>query len=166
MQTISSDLAREQLLAMITEGYRESQLPYRYFTDHEGLQATLAALDSNAASRRSSADDPASTIAAHAGHLCVAFDAVTAWLEGTQDRPDWSTSWSVSAVTEPEWHRLREKLAATVGAFETAVQNAELTSPETFGPAFAMAAHLAYHIGRIREKLARLPETPKVSTSL
>ncbi|TVR06451.1 MAG: hypothetical protein EA403_00785 [Spirochaetaceae bacterium] len=147
---------KEQLDVLFAEALGEPRVPYRLFTDHEGLIEALQSLDAETASRPVTADDPTSSIAAHCEHLRFSARAWGAWLEGSREPVDWSTSWNVSSVGEEEWRTLVEDLRISFERTLDTVRAVNEGTPETIGGMVGLVAHTAYHIGTIREKLRAL----------
>ena len=64
---------------------------------------------------------------------------------------DWSASWRITKVSEPEWKELRAQLRAEARACLTALgAPREVTTTELNGMVGAIV-HLAYHLGAIRQ---------------
>ena len=76
-------------------------------------------------------------------------------LEPGEENPfadaDWSASWKRTTVSESEWSSLRNDLQSEARKWQSAVrQPREFTDDELKGY-LASAAHLAYHLGAIRQ---------------
>lgn len=94
-----------------------------------------------------------SSIAAHVDHLRYGLSLLNRWAE--EENPfanaDWSASWKRTTVSESEWTSLRNDLQSEARRWQTAVrQPREFTDDEMKGY-LASAAHLAYHLGAIRQ---------------
>jgi hypothetical protein len=117
-----------------------------------GLLRSLDRLSAEAASR-SSAGGGAS-IAAHVDHLCYGLGLMNRWHEGEADpwsSADWTTSWRRTRVTESEWAALRERLRETTRRWHQAMQTPREMSEGELNGVIASIAHLAYHLGAIRQ---------------
>jgi hypothetical protein len=115
-----------------------------------GLLATVETLSSEDASQ---AHEGRATIAAHVDHLRYGLSLMNRWAGGENPFADanWAKSWDFTAVTETEWSRLREQLQAEVVRWHAALQSLqEVTGAELDG-VIASIAHLAYHLGAIRQ---------------
>ena len=107
------------------------------------------------------------SIAAHVDHVRYGLSLLNRWSQ--EENPfadaDWSASWKRTTVSESEWSALRNNLQSEARRWQTAVrQPREFTDDELRGY-LASAAHLAYHLGAIRQMnaAARGPaEKPKV----
>lgn len=94
-----------------------------------------------------------SSIAAHVDHLRYGLSLLNQASAGENPfaAADWSEAWKTIHVSDPEWVHLRDGLAEEARKwernFETLVEAGEL---ELTG-VLASAAHLAYHLGAIRQ---------------
>ena len=117
--------------------------------DH-GLLRSLDTLSSSAASARTSTG---SSIAAHVDHVRYGLSLMNRW--GAGENPfrdaDWSVSWKRSTVSDHEWDTLRRDLQAeTTSWLETLRTPREVQEIELNGM-IGSIAHLAYHLGAIRQ---------------
>src|SRR5437879_4974053 len=130
-----------------------------------GLIRSLDALSAADASR--SANDGA-TIAAHAQHLRYGLSLMNRWAsEDGNPLADakWDEAWKTSSVNAEQWEEIRTALRdetrrwhGLLGSRETAA------TPEVTGMV-ASIAHLAYHLGAIRQ-IAKSARGPKEGTFL
>jgi hypothetical protein len=75
---------------------------------------------------------------------------------------DWSASWQRGTVTKGEWDALRERLRQSTRRWRAALETPrELSSMELNG-VIASVAHLAYHLGAIRQ-IDRSIQGPKAT---
>jgi len=77
------------------------------------------------------------------------------WIQGDHSRRDWAASFEPQTVTEAEWVRLQKDLEDTRAEV---VRTLEGLSPERFveeGAGLGSVAHLAYHLGAIRQLMHR-----------
>lgn len=145
-------ILKEQALALLREAADSPDLPYRYFTDHDGLLIFLDGLSSEQASRRSRPDDPTSSIAAHIEHVRFAIDATIDAIVDVPSSVDWTKSWTTSKVDTESWNALMKDLEKAFERCRDTIQSAELTSEASFGLLLALLTHVAYHIGVVQEK--------------
>lgn len=126
-----------------------------------GLLRSLDQLSAASASRSAMPDS--ASIAAHVDHLCYGLDLMNRWSAGEADpwsSADWTASWRRTAVSEPEWQDLRERLRQSTRRWRAALEAPrELSSIELNG-VIASVAHLAYHLGAIRQ-IDRSVQGPK-----
>ncbi len=117
-----------------------------------GLLRSLETLSATAAS----AIPPAggASIAAHVDHLRYGLELLNRWSRGETNPfadADYSASWRRLAVSAQEWRTLRDQLRSEARTFLDAVcQPRKLSDVELTG-VVASAAHLAYHLGAIRQ---------------
>ena len=116
-----------------------------------GLLRSLARL--NAAQASALPPDGGASIAAHVDHLRYGLSLLNRASAGENPflEADWSAAWRNNQVSDTEWVRLRAGLAEEAHKwrhnFEALVDAGEM---ELTG-VLASAAHLAYHLGAIRQ---------------
>lgn len=149
-----SDIATRQLLAALSEGFEGPKSSISYYLDggpDAGLRRTLASLSAEEASR----DWGGNSVAAHAHHILFSFDAFGAYITGDHTQRDWNESWTVNTVDAAQWETLQQNLADRYTALRALVKTLP-DDEKAIGAAIAAVAHLAYHIGAIRQKIAAL----------
>jgi hypothetical protein len=117
-----------------------------------GLLRSLDAIDAAAASRPPASG--AAPIAAHVDHVCYGLDLMNRWSDGDPNPwsdADWTASWRVDAVTDTEWARLRHRLRAVATRWQASLQTPRAMSEQELNGVIASVAHLAYHLGAIRQ---------------
>jgi hypothetical protein len=124
-----------------------------------GLVRSLEKISAADASR--SVNDGA-TIAAHAQHLRYGLSLMNQWArEGGNPfaNAKWDDAWKVSAVDAREWDEIRTGLADEAHRWLEALEAPRDVSEVEFTGAAGSVAHLAYHLGAIRQidKTARGP---------
>ena len=108
------------------------------------------------------------SIAAHVDHVRYGLSLLNRWSQGEEDPfsdADWSASWKRSAVSQAEWASLRDHLQSEARKWQSAVRQPRAFTDDELKGYLASAAHLAYHLGAIRQMnaAARGPsQTPKV----
>jgi len=115
-----------------------------------GLLASLDALSANTASAR---PNGRSSVAAHVDHVRYGLELMNRWARGEDPWSDanWSASWSRQQVTEDEWRELRRALGNQARAWLEAVKRPRAWDEQAATGAFGSMAHLAYHLGAIRQ---------------
>ena len=119
--------------------------------DH-GLLRSLDALSGEAASRRSSPGG--ASIAAHVDHLCYGLDLMNRWADGEADPwsgADWAASWRRTTVDQREWADLRARLGHAAERWHRTLQAPRPMSSVELNGVVASIAHLAYHLGAVRQ---------------
>ena len=131
-----------------------------------GLLRSLDALTAHAAS---AASHGGASIAAHVDHLRYGLSLMNRWSAGENpfDTADWSVSWRTTVVSEPEWAQLRADLEREAHQWLETLRVARRVSDTELHGIVGSIAHLAYHLGAIRQidRTARGPaEPPRVPT--
>ena len=78
------------------------------------------------------------------------------WILGDHGKRDWPASFEPQTVNAAEWAKLQQDLEASR---KELVRVLELLTPERFaeeGGAMGAIAHLAYHLGAIRQLMHRV----------
>ena len=117
-----------------------------------GLLRSLDRLSAEAASRP--AAPGSASIAAHVDHLCYGLDLMNRWSSGERDPwsdADWTASWRRGTVTESEWAALCDRLRETSSHWRQALQTPRTMSDLELNGVISSIAHLAYHLGAIRQ---------------
>jgi hypothetical protein len=125
----------------------------RYLDHDSGIDSTLRSLTAEQASRSL---DGHPSIAAHVRHMSFHLRVVSEWVQGVRVSRDWKGSFEPQQVTAEEWARLEEELEASRTEFLRAMR---ALPPETFvkeGSGMGAIAHLAYHLGAIRQLMHRV----------
>lgn len=94
-----------------------------------------------------------SSIAAHVAHVTYYTHIMNRWAAGENpwDTADWESSWLEPSVTSEEWELAQRDLARECTAWNKVLgQPREVTTAE-FSGMIASIAHLAYHLGAIRQ---------------
>ena len=123
----------------------------------------LGSVDRLSARQASESAHGGATIAAHVDHVAYGISLINRW-KGGEPNPwadaDWSRSWKRAGVTDAEWTTLRGELRAQVERWIGATGiDREMSEVELAG-LIGSGAHLAYHLGAIRqiEAVARGPK--------
>ena len=126
-----------------------------------GLLASLEALSAEAASAQPGGR---SSVAAHADHLRYGLSLLNRWARGDSpwENVNWTESWERQRVTDEEWQALRVALAAELESWMAAVNRPWPTEPTATREIVGSLAHLAYHLGAIRQ-LASAAAGPKAT---
>jgi hypothetical protein len=117
-----------------------------------GLLRSLDALSAAAASAV-----PASggaSIAAHVDHVRYGLTLMNRWAAGEADpwsTADWSASWRRTTVTDAQWATLRDQLRDEARRWQAALGVPRELSVMELNGVIASVAHLAYHLGAIRQ---------------
>src|SRR5512141_26225 len=116
-----------------------------------GLLASLERLSPAAAS---ATPNGGASIAAHVDHLRYGLSLLNAWAAGVPEpfrEADFTASWQRVVVSEVEWRELRDGLRREAAAWAEAMRTPRTASDRELGWMTASVAHLAYHMGAIRQ---------------
>jgi hypothetical protein len=136
---------------------------YMLNSGDQGLLRSLDALSAERASRPSS--HGAASIAAHVDHLCYGLDLINRWSDGEADPwsgADWTASWRRTTVDEGEWTALRARFRDAAERWQRTLQAPREMSSVELNGVVASIAHLAYHLGAIRQ-IDRTTQGPKAA---
>jgi hypothetical protein len=142
----------EELLRETFEGGRPGQ-GTQYLDHGSGVLPTLAKLTAEQASRSL---DGHPSIAAHARHTAFHLRVSKEWILGDHSRRDWKGSFEPQSVTEAEWRALQHELQRSR---EELLEVLRSLDDETFvseGAGMGSIAHVAYHLGAIRQIMHRV----------
>ena len=151
MHTKEISPALTRLFAELVDGTQGEGGAFILNSGDVGLLRSLDKLSSADASR---AANGGATIAAHAQHVRYGLSLMNRWARsGGNPFADatWDEAWKISFVDESQWREIRDGLGLEVQRWSTALNNPrEVTPPELTGM-IASVAHLAYHLGAIRQ---------------
>jgi len=155
MATVGTREMVEQMLGVLSEAFEGPRGPWSYFTDSGkdgGLFATLEKLDAGSASRVLGR----TSVAAHVNHVIFGLNASARWIEGDRTTHSWSESWHAGTVDAAAWTRMKERLRTTYHDMRRTMGLYALESQESLAGSVGALAHVAYHLGAIRQKASFL----------
>ena len=155
MAMIGTQEMIEQVLGALSEAFEGPHGAWSYFTDSGrdgGLFGTLEKLDAAAASRVLGR----TSVAAHVNHVIFGLNASARWIEGDRTTHSWSESWEAGSVDDASWARLKERLRASYQDMRRAMGLYAMESQEALAGSVGVLAHVAYHLGAIRQKASIL----------
>jgi hypothetical protein len=120
---------------------------------NRGDAGLLRSLDRLTAREASAAAAGGASIAAHADHLRYGLSLMNRWSGGENpfDSADWSASWRTTSVTDAEWQALRGALADEAHRWLEALRAPRDVREAELNGMIGSIAHLAYHLGAIRQ---------------
>jgi len=136
------------------------------FMLNSGDAGLLRSLDKLSAVEASRATHEGATIAAHALHVRYGLSLMNRWaVEGGDPFADatWELAWTTSAVNDTEWQEIRAGLRDEAHRWLAALGSARDVSDVELAGMISSVAHLAYHLGAIRQ-IARDARGPKEGT--
>jgi len=118
-----------------------------------GILASLARLSAADVSVRPGGR---SSVAAHVQHLRYGFELLNRWARGENPFAEatYARSWGLQQVSDEEWRELRSALDREVRSWMSAVSERQDWDSMTLSGAMSSVAHLAYHLGAIRQLVA------------
>lgn len=140
------------LFRELIEGSPDPQA--RTYIVNRGDPGLLASLDRLSARAASATSDSGASIAAHADHLRYGLSILNRWASGNpvpRGETDWTASWKKSTVSEIEWQTVREDLRREAAAWIEALRAPREVSEVEAGWIAGSVAHVAYHLGAIRQ---------------
>jgi hypothetical protein len=153
------------LFAELTDG-ASPHAAYMLNGGDPGLLRSLDGLSAEAASRPAAAGG--ASIAAHVDHLCYGLELMNRWSNGEANpwsSADWTASWRKTTVDQSEWAALRERLRENTRRWHQVLQTPRPMSAMELNGVVASIAHLAYHLGAIRQ-IDRSIQGPKADAPL
>ncbi len=139
----------EELLRETFEGARPGK-GTQYLDYDSGIRNTLKNLTAEQVSRRRGAHP---SIAAHARHMDFHLRVSAEWVLGDHSKRDWIASFEPQTVTAEEWTRVQQDLEAARAEFLRAMKSLPHEKFVSEGAGMGAIAHLAYHLGAIRQLL-------------
>ena len=136
------------------------------FVLNTGDVGLLRSLDGLSAADASHSTNDGATIAAHVQHVRYGLSLMNRWAaEGGNPFADatWDAAWKVSTVGDAAWQEIRGGLREEARRWTDVLRSGRDVSEVEFTGMFASIAHLAYHLGAIRQ-IARDARGPKEGT--
>ena len=154
MNTASTSSTLTRLFSELVEGINRGGEAFILNSGDEGLLRSLDKLSAADASR--SVNDGA-TIAAHAQHVRYGLSLMNRWAtEGGNPFADakWDEAWKTRGVDDRAWTEIRQGLRHETQRWKEALTTPRDVADVEFAGMVGSIAHLAYHLGAIRQKLA------------
>lgn len=147
----TADIAKTlgTLLGELVDGLSKAG-GYMLNAGDEGLIRSLEKLSAGDASART---PTGSSIAAHVDHVRYGLSLMNRWSQGEDPfaSADWSASWGRTAVSDTEWRQRISDLRAETTRWLAAVSQPRDVDEIELNGMFGSIAHLAYHLGAIRQ---------------
>lgn len=146
------------LLAILDEAFERPPGKWHHFTDaspDSGYFGTLAELPHSHACRPVTG----TSVADQVSHVAFLMNASARSLRGDSRSPSqeqWQASWATVELDEHTWGRLRDELRDAYGGLRDAIRSADFVNTEALEIAIGVVAHVAYHLGATKQKLAVL----------
>lgn len=160
MSTIEVHTALRQLCSELVDGVAVNGPAFCLNAGDVGL---LRSLNNLSAADASQSAQGGATIAAHTQHVRYGLSLMNRWTSEGGDpfaSAKWGEAWMVSDVSEQQWDELRAGLREEAHRWISALgQPRDLQQVELAG-VIASVAHLAYHLGAVRQ-IAKSARGPK-----
>jgi hypothetical protein len=146
---INSSLSR--LFSELVDGASTAGGAFILNTGDAGL---LRSLDKISASDASRSVHDGATIAAHAQHVRYGLSLMNHWAsQGGNPFADakWDEAWQISSVDAAEWDEIRRGLRDETHRWLQVLKSPRDASDMELSGMIASIAHLAYHLGAIRQ---------------
>jgi hypothetical protein len=124
------------------------------FILNSGDVGLLRSLDKLSPADASRSVNDGATIAAHAQHVRYGLSLMNRWAtEGGNPFADakWDEAWKTGAVDAPAWDEIRNGLHHEAGRWLAVLGSPRSVSDVKLSGLIASIAHLAYHLGAIRQ---------------
>ena len=123
------------------------------FVLNPGDEGLLRSLDKISAADASLPTPTGSTIAAHVDHLRYGLTLMNRWSKGENPfkDADWAASWRKRTVSDVAWRQLRADLRANASSWMQTLRTAREVDDTELNGMIGSVAHLAYHLGAIRQ---------------
>src|SRR3954453_4907118 len=151
MRTTDVSAALALLFAELVEGTSGKQGAFILNSGDLGL---LRSIDKLSAADASRSVNGGATIAAHAQHLRYGLSLMNRWAaEGGDPCSDarWDEAWKISSVDAAAWQDIRDGLRGEAARWLTALGAQRDAATVELTGMIASIAHLAYHLGAIRQ---------------
>jgi hypothetical protein len=160
MHTLDTSPVLTRLFSELIDGANDPNGAFILNSGDVGLLRSLETLPADEASR--SVNDGA-TIAAHAQHVRYGLSLMNRWAtEGGDPFADakWDDAWRTVEVDEATWNEIRSGLRDEAHAWLRALGSAREVNDVELSGMIGSIAHLAYHLGAIRQ-IAKRVRGPK-----
>jgi hypothetical protein len=126
----------------------------RTYVLNQGDPGLLTSLDRLSAAAASATPGGGPSIAAHVDHLRYGLSLLNRWADGASPPGpdmDWTVSWRQTVVSDTAWRTLRDELRREATRWAEALSTPREVSDVEAGWMAGSVAHLAYHLGAIRQ---------------
>jgi len=139
----------EELLRETFEGAKPGE-GTQYVDREGGIRQSLAALTAAQASR---SRDGHPSIAAHVRHMAFHLRVSHEWIRGDHSKRDWIGSFKPFEVNDDEWKAVQQELERERRTFIDVMRGLSDAEVVENGAGMGTIAHLAYHLGALRQLL-------------
>jgi len=150
MHTLDSSKAFRRVFSELVDG-TSPKGGYVLNTGDIGIVRSLDKLSADDASR---AVNGGATIAAHTQHLRYGLSLMNEWASKGGNpfaNAKWDEAWKMSAVNDAQWQEIRDGLRDEAARWREVLNTPRDMSSVEFTGLVGSIAHLAYHLGAIRQ---------------
>lgn len=154
MESVPTSELRKSLTRLFSELVDGPRSPAGAFILNSGDVGLLRSLEKISAADASRSVNGGATIAAHAQHVRYGLELMNQWArEGGNPfaNAKWDEAWKVSTVDAVAWEEIRAGLGAEARRWLEALETPRELAPIELRGMIASIAHLAYHLGAIRQ---------------
>jgi len=151
MDTTDTSASLARVFAELVDGVPAANGGFVLNTGDAGLLASLGKLSAADASRSANGG---ATIAAHAQHLRYGLSLMNEWAARGGNpfaNAKWDDAWKVSGVDGSAWADICGGLRDEAHRWLSALRSPRTVTDIEFSGMIASVAHLAYHLGAIRQ---------------
>lgn len=137
------------------------------FIVNAGDPGLLRSLDKLSAIEASRSTHGGATIAAHAAHVSYGLLLMNRWArEGGNPfaSAQWDEAWKITTVNDQQWQQIRKDLGEQVESWLSVLRSPRDVMEIELSGMIGSVAHLAYHLGAIRQ-IAAIARGPKEGTT-
>lgn len=157
MADLSLDVVIGQIINVLDETFIYRKKPWTYYTDNKPDAGFLGFLEGLSAADVST-PIAGTSIVSHVHHVIFSLLESTAWISGDHSHKDWNESWRVNSVSDVEWSQMLDNMRASFLALRNAIRENAAKDILTIGGTVGVLAHMAFHLGAIRQKAGLLKE--------
>ena len=163
MNTSGVSLPLARLFGELVDGANQPNGAYILNTGDLGL---LRSLETLSAGDASSSTNGGATIGAHAQHVRYGLSLMNRWArEGGNPFADatWDAAWKISTVDAAQWTEIQSGLRDEAHRWLKVLETPREVADTEVSGMIASIAHLAYHIGAIRQ-ISKATRGPREGT--
>jgi hypothetical protein len=163
MNTTSITATMARLFGELVDGANQ---PNGAFILNTGDRGALRTLETLSAADASSSANGGATIAAHVQHVRYGLSLMNRWArEGGNPFADatWDAAWKISAVDTGQWDEIRTGLRDEAHRWLQVLETPREVADVELSGMIASIAHLAYHMGAIRQ-ISKATRGPREGT--
>jgi len=146
----------ESLHVLLNEVFGEPSTEWRYFSDPSKVAGFFGLMEELSA-EQAGLVVLGSSVAAQIQHATFVMDVACDLVRGQPRSPaarQWEASWNTGEIEAVKWRRLREAFRASTERLRDHVRDHATQDVESFTHAVGVLAHLAYHLGAVKQKVA------------